>query len=81
MLVSGVSRRREGRSGPRTYLDPVLVTLRLPNSFFAVTSQAIRELTRPNTGLRVAAIMFCLLHRRVSATGSTADEMMTPIIR
>ena len=65
----------------KTYLLPVLVTERLPYCFFAVTSQAIREQVRPRTGLRVAAIMFCLLHIRVSVAGRTAEEIMTPIIR
>jgi len=73
--------RDRGRVKGGANLDPVLATLSVPPSFLAVTSQAIRELAKPRIGLRVAAIVFCLLHRRVRATGSTAEEMMTPIIR
>ena len=39
-------------------LAPVLSTDRLPPSFFAVTSQAMREQVSPRIGLRVAAIIF-----------------------
>lgn len=59
-------------------MAPVLATDRLPPCFFAVTSQAIREHTRPKMGERVAAARFCLLHIRVRVAGTTADEMMTP---
>ncbi len=64
-----------------THLDPVLATLRSPNSLFAVTSQAIKAHAKPRIGLSVAAIIFCLLHIRVKVIGRTADEMMTPINR
>jgi len=64
-----------------TYLAPVLATERLPDSFLAVTSQAIRELARPRTGLRVAAIAFCFFHISVRVAGRTAEEMMTPTVR
>lgn len=64
-----------------TYLLPVLLTERLPNCLFAVTSQAVRELARPRMGERVAAMVFCLLHIRVRVAGRTAELMMTPIIK
>lgn len=63
-----------------TYLAPVLATEMLPDSFLAVTSQAIRELARPRTGLRAAAMAFCFFHIRVRVAGRTAEEMMTPTI-
>ena len=63
------------------YFAPVLATERLPPSFLAVTSQAIKEQDNPRMGARVAAILFCLLHIRVRTAGMTAEEMMTPIIR
>lgn len=62
-------------------LPPVLSTERLPDSLLAVTSQAIREQTRPRIGDKVAATMFCPDQRRVRAAGKTAEDMMTPIIR
>jgi len=53
----------------------------MPLSCCAVTSQAIKEQARPRGGLSIAAHLFCLLHMRVRVAGSTADEIMTPIIR
>ena len=41
----------------------------------------MREHARPRKGVNVAAIMFCLLHIKVSVAGKTAEEMMTPIKR
>jgi len=60
---------------------PVLSTLRLPNCFFAVTSQAIKLVARPRTGDKVAASMFWRLQSRVREAGSTADDTITPIRR
>ena len=64
-----------------TYLLPVLATERLPYSFLAVTSQVVREQIRPRTGVSVAAIIFCFFHIRVRVAGSTAELIITPIMR
>jgi hypothetical protein len=64
-----------------SYFAPVLSTLRLPNCFFAVTSQAIKLVARPRTGDNAAAIMFWWLQSRVKEAGSTAEDTITPIRR
>ena len=64
--------------GYDTYLLPVLATERLPYSFFAVTSHAIKEQASPRTGESAAAAKFCLFHISVNVAGSTAEEIMTP---
>ncbi len=71
------SRKERGED----YLLPVLSTERLPYCFLAVTSHAVRELTSPRMGEKVAAMVFCLLHIKVRVAGMTAELMITPIIR
>ena len=59
----------------------MLSTLRLPNCFFAVTSQAIKLVARPRTGDKLAAIIFWRFQSNVKEAGSTADDTITPIRR
>ena len=60
---------------------PKLSTLKVPLSLEAVTIQAIREKRRPRGGLSIAAHLFCFVHMSVKDAGSTAEEMITPIIK
>jgi hypothetical protein len=62
-------------------LAPKLSTLNEPPSLEAVTIQVIKEQTRPSGGLSIAAHLFCLVHMSVKVAGSTADEIITPIIK
>lgn len=56
-------------------LEPVQATLKSPQSFLAVTSQAIRAQMRPRIGERDAAHLFCpALHRLVS--GDTINRYL-----
>jgi hypothetical protein len=59
----------------------VVVTVSTPYSFFAVTSQAMRDMARPRTGEAAAATRFWPFQTSVMAPGNTADEMMTPMSR
>lgn len=80
MKISG-ERRATTLPASMGLLAPVLSTVRSPPSFFAVTSQAMREQTNPRGGLKVAACQLRPDHMRVRVAGITAEEMITPIIR
>ncbi len=64
-----------------TYLDPVQSTSNPPQVRLAVTSQAMRATASPRGGDKAAAIQFWSFHIKVKVAGSTADEMMQPIMR
>lgn len=64
-----------------TYLDPVQSTFNAPQVCLAVTSQATRATASPSGGDRAAATQFWSFHIKVKVAGSTADEMMQPIMR
>ena len=64
-----------------TYLEPVHSTFRLLQVDLAVTNQAMRATISPSTGDRAAATQFWSFHIKVRVAGSTADEMMQPIMR
>ena len=82
LIHEAKSANRDGgvgwNKGVTTYFAPVLATDRSPPCFFAVTSQAINEQTRPRIGESAAAARFCLLHIKVSVAGTTAEDMITP---
>lgn len=62
-------------------LAPVHVTESSPHSFLAVTSHAMSEQTKPRGGLKVAACQLKPDHMSVKVAGTTAEEIMTPIMR
>ena len=64
-----------------THLDPVQSTSNVPQVCLAVTSQATRATASPSGGDRAAATQFWSFHIKVKVAGSTADEMMQPIMR